>query len=138
MEAAIQSNQMDLYKEEAIPDKGPKYFPRKKHLEGVRTAPHHPRSVPTSFDLNSEPELIEGNVLMAEPLPSGSHRNISVPIKKFFQSRKRRGVKNMPKSLAGGHELLLTHQELSWSGEDHRTLRKLEPIVFQRQGQKDK
>ncbi|MBW0593856.1 hypothetical protein O181_133571 [Austropuccinia psidii MF-1] len=44
----------------------------------------------------------------------------------------------MPKPLAGGHELLLTHQELSGSGEDHRTLRRLEPIVFQRQSQKDK
>ncbi|MBW0582522.1 hypothetical protein O181_122237 [Austropuccinia psidii MF-1] len=38
----------------------------------------------------------------------------------------------------GGNELLLTHQELSGSGEDHRTLRRLEPIVFQRQPQKDK
>ncbi|MBW0578957.1 hypothetical protein O181_118672 [Austropuccinia psidii MF-1] len=44
----------------------------------------------------------------------------------------------MPKPLAGGHELLLTHQELSGSGEDHRTPRWLEPIVLQRQGQKDK
>ncbi|MBW0581469.1 hypothetical protein O181_121184 [Austropuccinia psidii MF-1] len=44
----------------------------------------------------------------------------------------------MPKSLAGGHELLLTHQELSGSGEDHNTLRRLEPIVLQRQGQKAK
>ncbi|MBW0591083.1 hypothetical protein O181_130798 [Austropuccinia psidii MF-1] len=44
----------------------------------------------------------------------------------------------MPKPLAGGHELLLTHQELSGSGEDHRTLMRLEPIVFQIQGQKDK
>ncbi|MBW0583709.1 hypothetical protein O181_123424 [Austropuccinia psidii MF-1] len=41
----------------------------------------------------------------------------------------------MPKPLAGGHELLLTHQELSGSGEDHRTLRRLEPIVLQRHGQ---
>ncbi|MBW0533243.1 hypothetical protein O181_072958 [Austropuccinia psidii MF-1] len=44
----------------------------------------------------------------------------------------------MPKPLAGGHELLLTHQELSGSGEDHRALRRLEPIVFQRQSQKDR
>ncbi|MBW0552065.1 hypothetical protein O181_091780 [Austropuccinia psidii MF-1] len=44
----------------------------------------------------------------------------------------------MPKPLAGGHELLLTHQELSGSGEDHRNLRRVEPIVLQRQGQKDK
>ncbi|MBW0538050.1 hypothetical protein O181_077765 [Austropuccinia psidii MF-1] len=38
----------------------------------------------------------------------------------------------MPKPLAGGHELLLTHEELSGSGEDHRTLRRVEPIVLQR------
>ncbi|MBW0518491.1 hypothetical protein O181_058206 [Austropuccinia psidii MF-1] len=40
----------------------------------------------------------------------------------------------MPKPLEGGHELLLTHQELSGSGEDHRTLRRVEDIVFQRLG----
>ncbi|MBW0527547.1 hypothetical protein O181_067262 [Austropuccinia psidii MF-1] len=44
----------------------------------------------------------------------------------------------MSKPLAGGHELLLTHQELSRSGEDHRTIRRLEPIVLQRQSKKDK
>ncbi|MBW0557791.1 hypothetical protein O181_097506 [Austropuccinia psidii MF-1] len=44
----------------------------------------------------------------------------------------------MPKPLAGGHELPLTHQEHSGSGEDHRTLRRVKPIVLQRQGQKDK
>ncbi|MBW0491298.1 hypothetical protein O181_031013 [Austropuccinia psidii MF-1] len=32
---------------------------RKTHLEDARAAPHSPRSVPTSFDVNSEPELIE-------------------------------------------------------------------------------
>ncbi|MBW0544402.1 hypothetical protein O181_084117 [Austropuccinia psidii MF-1] len=44
----------------------------------------------------------------------------------------------MPKPLAGGHELLLTHQELSGSGEDHRAHRRVELIVLKRQGQKDK
>ncbi|MBW0513852.1 hypothetical protein O181_053567 [Austropuccinia psidii MF-1] len=44
----------------------------------------------------------------------------------------------MPKPLAGEYELLLTHQELSASGEDHRTLMRMEPIVLQRQGQKEK
>ncbi|MBW0500932.1 hypothetical protein O181_040647 [Austropuccinia psidii MF-1] len=44
----------------------------------------------------------------------------------------------MPKPLAGGHELLLEHQELSQSGEDHRALRRMEPIVLQRQGKKIK
>ncbi|MBW0585973.1 hypothetical protein O181_125688, partial [Austropuccinia psidii MF-1] len=59
-------------------------------------------------------------------------------IQKLVQSSQRRGMGNMPKPLAGGHELLLTHQELSGSGEDHRTLRRMEPPVLQRQGQKDK
>ncbi|MBW0549478.1 hypothetical protein O181_089193 [Austropuccinia psidii MF-1] len=44
----------------------------------------------------------------------------------------------MTKPLAGGHELLLTHQELSGSGEDHTALRRLEPIGLQRQSQKEK
>ncbi|MBW0525242.1 hypothetical protein O181_064957 [Austropuccinia psidii MF-1] len=44
----------------------------------------------------------------------------------------------MPKPLVQGHELLLTHKELSRSGEDHRALRRLEPIVLQRQSQKEK
>ncbi|MBW0543383.1 hypothetical protein O181_083098 [Austropuccinia psidii MF-1] len=43
----------------------------------------------------------------------------------------------MHEPLAGGHELLLTHQELSGSGEDHRTLRRVEPIFLLIQGQKD-
>ncbi|MBW0542536.1 hypothetical protein O181_082251 [Austropuccinia psidii MF-1] len=111
---------------------------RKTHLEDARLAPHSTRSVPTNFDGNSEPELIEGNIFRAEPLPSGSHRNISVPIQKLVQRSRRRGVGNMPKPLAGGYELLLSHQELSGSGEEHRTLKRVEPIALQRQGQKDK
>ncbi|MBW0495609.1 hypothetical protein O181_035324 [Austropuccinia psidii MF-1] len=115
-----------------------KYSSRKTCLEDSRVSPHSPRSVTTKFDVNSEPELIEGNILRAEPFPSGRNRNISVPIKKLVQSSKKRGVGNMPKPLAGGHELLLTHQEISGSGEDHRTLRRVEPTVLQRQHQKYK
>ncbi|MBW0514268.1 hypothetical protein O181_053983 [Austropuccinia psidii MF-1] len=44
----------------------------------------------------------------------------------------------MPKPLAGGHELLCTHQGLSGSEEDHITLRRVDPIVLQRQAQKIK
>ncbi|MBW0541954.1 hypothetical protein O181_081669 [Austropuccinia psidii MF-1] len=97
---------------------------RKTHLKDSRTAPHSPRSVPTSFDVNSEAELIDGTILSAEPLPSGSHRNISVPIQKWVRRSNRRGAGTMPKPLEGGHELLLTHEELSGSGGDHRTLRR--------------
>ncbi|MBW0539374.1 hypothetical protein O181_079089 [Austropuccinia psidii MF-1] len=111
---------------------------RKTHLENSRNSPHSPSSVPTNFDLNSEPELIEGNFLRAEPLSTGSHRDISVPIQKLVQSSKRRGVGNMAKPLARGHELLLTHQELSGSGEDHRALKRVEPIVLKKQSQKYK
>ncbi|MBW0531197.1 hypothetical protein O181_070912, partial [Austropuccinia psidii MF-1] len=42
------------------------------------------------------------------------------------QQRKRSG--KYAKPLAGGYELLLTHQELSGSGEDHRTLRRVGPF----------
>ncbi|MBW0561516.1 hypothetical protein O181_101231 [Austropuccinia psidii MF-1] len=110
---------------------------RKTHLKDARASPHSPRSVPTNFDVSSESELIEGNISRAEPLPSGSHRHISVPIQKLVKSSKRRGVGNMPKPFAGGHELLHIHQELSWSGEDHRNLRRVAPISLQRQCQED-
>ncbi|MBW0564768.1 hypothetical protein O181_104483 [Austropuccinia psidii MF-1] len=106
---------------------------RKTHLEDARVAPHSPRSVPTYFDVNSEPELIHDNIYRAELFSSGRNRNISMPIQKLVQRSQRRGVGNMPKPSAGGHELLLTHQELSGSGEDHRALETLEPIVLQRQ-----
>ncbi|MBW0590403.1 hypothetical protein O181_130118 [Austropuccinia psidii MF-1] len=107
-------------------------------MEEARVAPNSPRSVPTNFDMNSEAGLIHDNTSRAEQLASGSNRNLSMPIQKFVQSSQRRGVGNVPKPLAGGRELLLKHQELSGSGEDHRTLWRLEPIVSQRQSQKDK
>ncbi|MBW0512026.1 hypothetical protein O181_051741 [Austropuccinia psidii MF-1] len=111
---------------------------RKTHLEDARVAPHSTRPVPTNIDVNSESELIDDNTLRAETLSSGSNGNLSIQIQKLVQRSQRRAVGNMPRPLAGGHELLLTHQELSGSGEDHRTLRRLEPIVLQRQSQKDK
>ncbi|MBW0536689.1 hypothetical protein O181_076404 [Austropuccinia psidii MF-1] len=52
------------------------------------------------------------------------------------QPKKRSG--KYAQAFGRAHELLLTHQELSRSGEDHRTLRRLEPIVLQGQSQKDK
>ncbi|MBW0540718.1 hypothetical protein O181_080433 [Austropuccinia psidii MF-1] len=107
-------------------------------LEDARVSPHSPRSFPTNFDVNSDPELIQGYILRAGPFPSVSHRNISVPVQKLVQSSQGRGVGNIPKPLAGAHELLLTHQELSGSGEYHRALRRVESIVLQIQGQKDK
>ncbi|MBW0545854.1 hypothetical protein O181_085569 [Austropuccinia psidii MF-1] len=61
-----------------------------------------------------------------------------MPIQVLVQISQRGGVGNITKPLAGGHELLLTHQKLSGSGEDHRALRRMEPIVLKRQGQKDK
>ncbi|MBW0504133.1 hypothetical protein O181_043848 [Austropuccinia psidii MF-1] len=107
MEKAIQSNQMDLDKEEIRQEQCLPSLPQERHIWRMPELP----PVPTNFDVNSEPEIIEGNILRAEPLPSGSHRNILVPIPKLVQRRKRRGVGNTPKPLAGGHELLLTNQE---------------------------
>ncbi|MBW0572446.1 hypothetical protein O181_112161 [Austropuccinia psidii MF-1] len=111
---------------------------RKTPLEDARVSPHYPRSVPTSFDVNSESELIHDNISRDEPFSGGSSKDISMPIQKLVQSSQRRGVGNKPNPLAGGHEGLLTHQEISGSREDHRTLKRLEPIVLKRQGQKDK
>ncbi|MBW0593982.1 hypothetical protein O181_133697 [Austropuccinia psidii MF-1] len=113
-------------------------FLKKDMSGGYQSCPHYPRSVPTNIDVNSEAELLEANILRAEPFPSCRNRKISVPIQKLVQRSKIRGAGNMPKPFSGGHELLLTHQERSGSGEDHRALRRVEPTVLQRQGQKDK
>ncbi|MBW0569758.1 hypothetical protein O181_109473 [Austropuccinia psidii MF-1] len=111
MEATIQSNQIDLDKEEERP--GPDLA-----------------SCPQERDILRIPEL--------PPFLKVCAYKLRFPIQKLVQRSKGRGVGNMPKPLAGDYELLLTHQELSGSGEDHRTLRRVEPIVLQRQGQKDK
>ncbi|MBW0483923.1 hypothetical protein O181_023638 [Austropuccinia psidii MF-1] len=114
------------------------YSSRKKHLEDSRVYPHSPMSAPTNFDVNSKSELINDNIARAKPFSSGRNSGLSMPIQELVQNSKRRGVGNIPKPLEGGHELLLTNQELFGSGEDHRALRRVEPIVLQRQGQKDK
>ncbi|MBW0521400.1 hypothetical protein O181_061115 [Austropuccinia psidii MF-1] len=106
------------------------YSSRKKCLEDARVSPHPPRSVPTNFGIKSEPELIQVNVLRAELFPSGSHRNISVSVQKLVWISQRRGVGNIPKPFKGAYELLLTHQELSGSGEDHRALRRMDLTPF--------
>ncbi|MBW0483238.1 hypothetical protein O181_022953 [Austropuccinia psidii MF-1] len=111
---------------------------RKTHLEYSSVAPHSLRSVPTTFDINSKPELIQGDFLRDESLPGGRNRNISVPVQKMVQRSQGRGMGNFAKPLEGGHELLRTHQELSGSGEDHTALRKMESLLLQRQGQKNK
>ncbi|MBW0491394.1 hypothetical protein O181_031109 [Austropuccinia psidii MF-1] len=108
-------------------------FSRKTHLEDARVSPHSPRSTTTKFDVNSDSELIHDNISRANPFSSGSNRDLSIPIKELVQRSQRGGVGNMPKPLAGGHELLLTYQEISGSVEDHITLRRMEPIVLQRQ-----
>ncbi|MBW0583749.1 hypothetical protein O181_123464 [Austropuccinia psidii MF-1] len=105
---------------------------------GCQNFPHTPISVPPNFDVNSEPELSQDNILRSKQFSSGSHRNVSAPEKKMVQISQGRGVGNIPKTLAGGYELLLTDQKLSGSGEDHKALRRMEHIVFQIQGQKDK
>ncbi|MBW0468459.1 hypothetical protein O181_008174 [Austropuccinia psidii MF-1] len=111
----------------------------KKDTSGeLRSFPHSPRSVPTNVDVSSESELIHYNISMAEPISSGSNRDLSISIQELVPRSQRGGVGNMPKPLAGGHELLLRHQELSGSGEEHRTIRRMEPIFLKRKGQKDK
>ncbi|MBW0465483.1 hypothetical protein O181_005198 [Austropuccinia psidii MF-1] len=92
---------------------------------------------PTNFDVKFESELIDDNISKAGPFSSGRNINLSMPIQELVQSSQSGGVRNMPKPLAGGHELLLTHQELSGSVKDHRALKRMDPVFFQRQGQKD-
>ncbi|MBW0492024.1 hypothetical protein O181_031739 [Austropuccinia psidii MF-1] len=111
---------------------------RKAHLEDARVSLHSPRSVPTTLDINSEPELIQGKSLRVEPLPSGSHRNISVPVQNAGTKQPRMRIGKLVKAFSGGNEVLLTHQEPSLSGEEHRTLRSMESLFMKRQGQKDK
>ncbi|MBW0550127.1 hypothetical protein O181_089842 [Austropuccinia psidii MF-1] len=53
-----------------------------------------------------------------------------MPIQELVQTCQREGVGNIPKPLEGGHELQLTHQELSGSGEDHGSLGGWRPFFF--------
>ncbi|MBW0501433.1 hypothetical protein O181_041148 [Austropuccinia psidii MF-1] len=126
---------MDLEKEYERPGSPSS---KKKYLEDSRVSPHSPRSVPTPFDIDSEPELIQRNFQSVETLPRGRNINISVPVQKLVQRSQGGRMESLSKPLAGGLELLLTHQELSGLGEDHKSLRRMECIVLQRQGQKDK
>ncbi|MBW0461766.1 hypothetical protein O181_001481 [Austropuccinia psidii MF-1] len=136
MEATIWYSQMDLEKEEARPGPDLEDLPEERHIWRMPEFPHFPRSLPKTFDINAEIELIKVNVLRVEPLPSGSHRNISVPVQKMVQLRKGKRVGNIPKPLAGGYELSFTHKELSGSGEDHINLRRIDSTVFLIQAQK--
>ncbi|MBW0576476.1 hypothetical protein O181_116191 [Austropuccinia psidii MF-1] len=112
-----------------------KVFLKKDTAGGCQICPHSPRSAPTNLDVSFESELIHDIISWAEPFSSGSNKNLSVPIQKLVQRSKSRGVGNIPKALAGGHELLLKHQELSGLVEDHRALRRMDPILLQRQGE---
>ncbi|MBW0502693.1 hypothetical protein O181_042408 [Austropuccinia psidii MF-1] len=117
IEATIQSNQIDVDKEEPRPNPEVSNLPQERHICRMPELPPIPQGL--------YPQMM-------------TNRNLSIPIQQLVQRSQRRGVGNIPKPLAGGHELLLTQQELSGSGEDHQTLRRLEPIVLQRQSQKDK
>ncbi|MBW0511074.1 hypothetical protein O181_050789 [Austropuccinia psidii MF-1] len=113
-------------------------FLKKDTSRGFQSFPHSPRSAPTNFDVNSESELIHDDISRAVPFSRVRNRYFSMQIQELVQRSQRRGVGNVLKPLAGGHELLLTHKEHSGSGEDCRTLRRMEPIFWQRQGQKAK
>ncbi|MBW0525855.1 hypothetical protein O181_065570 [Austropuccinia psidii MF-1] len=122
MQETIQSNQMDMDREEERQGPDMSSFPQERHV----------------WRMPDSPPITQGNALRAEPFSSGSHRNISGPVQKLVQKSQGRGVGNIPKPLKWGYELLLTHKELSGSGEDHRAHRKMESIVLPRQGQKNK
>ncbi|MBW0576024.1 hypothetical protein O181_115739 [Austropuccinia psidii MF-1] len=138
MEVTIQSNQMDVERKRKDQVQKWQVFLSKDTSAGCQSFPHSPRSAPTNVYVNSDSEIIHDNISRDEPFLSGSNRDLSIQILELVQRSQREGVGNIPKPLAGGHELLLPHQELSGSGEHNRTLRRMEPIVLQRKGQEFK
>ncbi|MBW0468273.1 hypothetical protein O181_007988 [Austropuccinia psidii MF-1] len=96
MEATIQSNQMDVETEEATPSPEVTSIPQERHIFRM------PEFPPIPQDLHPQTLI-------------GSNRDLSILIQEFVQRSQRGGVGNMFKPLAGGHELLLTNQELSGS-----------------------
>ncbi|MBW0583121.1 hypothetical protein O181_122836 [Austropuccinia psidii MF-1] len=87
MEANIQSNHMELDKEEARTNSEVSNIPQEKHIWRMPEF-HSPRSVPTKFDENFESGLIHDNNLRSEPLPSGRYRNLSIQYKSWFREAK--------------------------------------------------
>ncbi|MBW0491972.1 hypothetical protein O181_031687 [Austropuccinia psidii MF-1] len=81
--------------------------------------------------------MTQGNVLRVKPIQRRSHKDITRLVEKLVQRSQGRRMGNMPKTLAGGYELILTHKELSGSGEGYIAIRRLKPIFFQGKGQKD-
>ncbi|MBW0529287.1 hypothetical protein O181_069002 [Austropuccinia psidii MF-1] len=61
-----------------------------------------------------------------------------MPVKKLVQSSQRRGVGNIPKPLAKGQNSYLHIKSFLGQEKTIELLGGLEPIVLQRQGQKDK
>ncbi|MBW0533826.1 hypothetical protein O181_073541 [Austropuccinia psidii MF-1] len=132
MEKNIQSNQMDMDKEEARTGQDLVDLPQERFV------PNSPMSVPTHFDIKSEPEIIQGNLLRVEPLPSVKNRIISAPVNILVHRMQAGRMGNMFNPFSGAYELLLTQQEHFGSGEDHKTLRGMASIFLKRQGQKYK
>ncbi|MBW0519186.1 hypothetical protein O181_058901 [Austropuccinia psidii MF-1] len=72
MEATIQSNQMDVEKEEARLNLEVSNLPQERHIWRIpNLRPIPQRSVLTNFDVNSESGLIHDNILRAESLSRG-------------------------------------------------------------------
>ncbi|MBW0508155.1 hypothetical protein O181_047870 [Austropuccinia psidii MF-1] len=110
---------------------------RKTHLEDTRVTPIPQDLYQQPFTLTLSLDVLKVIFLRAEPLVSGSQGDISALVQKLVQRSQGRGVGNLSKSLPGCHKLLLTHQELSGSVEDHRAPRRMESLFLKRQGQKD-
>ncbi|MBW0559782.1 hypothetical protein O181_099497 [Austropuccinia psidii MF-1] len=113
MEGTTQSNQMDMSKEEARPSPEVASLPQERQICRMPEFPPIPQGLHPHFDANSESGLIHDNISRDEPFLSGRNRDFSMPIQELVQSSQRGGVGNMPKPSAEGHELLLTHRELS-------------------------
>ncbi|MBW0520764.1 hypothetical protein O181_060479 [Austropuccinia psidii MF-1] len=115
MEAAIQFNQMDLH--EVRPEQGLPSLCQERHIWRMPELP------PITLGLN------HFQVASIEIYQS--------QYKNWFREAKEEEWE-ISQAFGRGHELLLTHQEIYGSGEDNRTLRRVEHIILQRQGQKDK
>ncbi|MBW0484280.1 hypothetical protein O181_023995 [Austropuccinia psidii MF-1] len=128
MEPTIQPNQTDLEKEEERQGPDLAGLPQERNIWRMPDFPPSPRSVPTKFEINSEPELIQCNFLIVETLSSGRHRNISVPVQRLVQRSQGRGIGNFSKPFAAGMNSCLHIKSFLGQGKTIELLGGLSPL----------
>ncbi|MBW0470442.1 hypothetical protein O181_010157 [Austropuccinia psidii MF-1] len=98
---------MDQDKEEARPGPYLQGLLQERDIWRIPELPHFTRYVSTTFDINSDPELIQGSILRVEPLPSGSHRNISFQVKNPYRAAKEEELEIFPSHWQGAMNFYL-------------------------------